>query len=121
MSEWKEFEDSVRGFLSERWGIQLEERAVRLTATYEKKFDLVSQDQKYIGDVKHLKNIKTPAAKWSGIAECVWLLEKVTAEHKFLVFGKDKKVAARWLNKYGSLISDIKFYFFNGTTLEELN
>jgi len=121
MDEAKEFENTVRRFLSELWGLQLEERTVHLTATAKKKFDLVSQNQKYVGDAKYLKNIKTPAAKWSGIAEYVWLLEKVNTDHKFLVFGKDKEVAARWLNRYGSLISDIKFYFFDGTTLEKLN
>jgi len=115
------FEELARRYLSEKWKVELKVRQVRFTNTCAKKFDLVSEDFRYIGDAKYLKNIAVPAAKWSTIAEYVWLLEKTSAQHKFLVFGKDKEVAARWLERYGSLVRGVEFYFFDGIVLEGLN
>lgn len=119
--EAKDFEDLVRRHLSENWQVELQVRQVQLTNTCAKKFDLVSEDWEYIGDAKYMKNISVPAAKWSTIAEYVWLLEKTTAQHRFLVFGKDREVAVRWLERYGSLVHGIEFYFFDGAVLEDLN
>ena len=47
------------------------------------------------------------------IAEHVWLLEKTNAKRKFLVFGNDRRVPERWLEKYGNLVSDVSFYFLS--------
>ena len=54
-----------------------------------------------------------PPAKFSVIAEHIWLLENTKAEIKFLVFGNDKRVPTLWLKKYGELVSDIQFYFID--------
>lgn len=78
-----------------------------------KKFDLVSDDRNFIGNAKFYKSLDVPAAKWSTIAEYVWLLQFTTAKNKFLVFGRDRDVPKRWLNRYSSLVKDVKFYFFD--------
>ena len=96
----KLFEEKARRFLSKKWDVTLNERKVKIGKEYEKKFDCVSEDGKYVGDAKYLKNIQNPAAKWSVIAEFVWLLEKVEADHKFLVFGRHKEVSLKWLKKH---------------------
>jgi hypothetical protein len=121
LQEASDFESKVREFLSKKWSVGLRARSVKLSAVLEKKFDLVSEDCSYVGDAKYYKNIPVPAAKWSTIAEYVWMLEKVNAKNRFMVFGKDKEVAVRWIRKYGSIVNGIKFYFFDGTMLEELN
>lgn len=121
LREAKGFEEKARQFLSKKWNVTLNKRKVEIGKEYEKRFDCVSEEGKYVGDAKYLKNIKNPAAKWSGIAEYVWLLEQVKAEHKFLVFGKDKEVPERWLQKHKSLLKNVKFYFLNGQKIENLN
>jgi len=108
--ERKVFEKEVKEFLSKLWNKDFEERTIQIK-DMSKKFDLVSEDKKFIGDAKYYKNIKVPAGKWSTIAEYVWLLEKTDAVKKFLVFGNDIAVPARWLKRFGSL-TDVEFYFF---------
>ena len=114
------FEDETRKYLSSKFKTNFEEKEIIVGKT-KKKFDLVSEDNQWVGDVKYYKNIQTPSAKFSTIAEYVWLLEKVKAKNKFIVFGKDKEVPERWLSRYGSLVKDVKFYYFDGKNLVELN
>jgi hypothetical protein len=89
-----------------------------------KLFDFVSADRTIVGDAKyyslgHEKRI--PPAKFSAIAEGVWLLEKIQAKKKFLIFGNDRRVPERWLQRFGNLIKDITFYFLEGSTIQQLN
>jgi hypothetical protein len=51
--------------------------------------------------------------KFSVIAEHVWLLEKTSAEKRFLVFGNDKRVPIEWLQRYGPLVHSVEFYFLD--------
>jgi hypothetical protein len=79
-----------------------------------KRFDLVSNDRSIVGDAKYftlVNGIGLPPAKFSIIAEYVWLLEKVPARTRFLIFGNDRRVPERWLATYGSMVSGIAFYF----------
>ena len=119
LKESKKFEQDVKIFLLKKWKINLEERKIKI-GNVTKKFDLVSDDYNLIGDVKYYKNISVPAAKWSTIAEYVWLLEKTSAKKKFLVFGKDIQVPERWLKRFGEL-TKVEFYFFDGKKLSVLN
>lgn len=119
MLESAKFEEKVRQFFIKEFNVGFASQKVNIKGV-EKSFDLVSNNGVYIGDVKYYKNIKTPAAKWSTIAEYVWLLEKTEAEHKFIVFGQDKEVPMRWLSRFGSL-TNIQFYFFCENKLEKLN
>ena len=119
MLESTKFENEVRQFCINKFNVGFEPKKIKIREV-EKSFDLVSSDGNHIGDVKYYKNIKTPAAKWSVIAEYVWLLEKTKAKHKFIVFGQDREVPIRWLKRFGCL-TDIKFYFFANKKLENLN
>lgn len=86
-----------------------------------KKFDMVSDDGKYIGDAKFftmVKGKKLPPAKFSVIAEHVWLLENTEAEHKFLVFGNDRRVPEEWLKRYGNLVKSVKFFFLKHENMQ---
>ena len=90
-----------------------------------KQFDFVSPDRTAVGDAKYytlVRGTSLPPAKFSVIAEHVWLLEKTDAPHKFLVFGNDQRVPEKWLERYGSLVEDVQFYFLTEQgELERLN
>ena len=91
----------------------------------EKKFDFVSEDESIVGDAKYycmVNGQSIPPAKFSTIAEHVWLLENTKAKVKFLVFGNDRRVPEKWLEKYGNLVKSVDFYFLDVEegTLEEL-
>ena len=111
--DWKAFEENARRYFSELWGVDLRPRSVVIEGTVSWKFDLVSSDFRYVGDVKWLKNIKVPAAKWQAIAEYVWLLQKVPADKTFMVFGKDADVAERYLKRVRPLTAPVEFYFLD--------
>lgn len=79
-----------------------------------KLFDMVSDDYRIVGDAKYLSMVRgerIPPAKFSVIAEHIWMLEKVDAKTSFLVFGNDKRVPDIWLKKYGEFVKSVKFYF----------
>jgi hypothetical protein len=83
-------------------------------ANVPKIFDLVSADERIVGDAKFLTLVRgerMPPAKFSVIAEHVWLLERTAAEHKFLVFGNDRRVPELWLKRYGRLIDGTEFFY----------
>ncbi len=42
------------------------------------------------------------------------MLEHVRAEHRFLVFGNERRVPRAWLKDYGHLIERIEFFFVDG-------
>lgn len=108
-----DFEKYARKCLSDYFGVELKSGQCRGVP---KLFDFVSDDGKIVGDAKYFTLVKgraLPPAKFSVIAEHVWLLEKTNVEKKFLVFGNDKRVPIRWLEKYGDLFSNIDFYFID--------
>lgn len=113
--DWKAFEDYARRYFSDLWGVDLAERAVEVGGAVPWKFDLVSSDGQYVGDVKWLKNIPVPAAKFQAISECIWLLQKVDAGKVFMVFGQDAAVAERYLARVRPLTAPVEFYFLDGT------
>jgi len=90
-----------------------------------KKFDLVSSDGTIVGDAKYFDMVRgenTPPAKFSIIAEHVWLLEKTGARVRFLVFGNNRLVPAGWLKKYGHLVQSVSFLFlYENGVLEVLS
>lgn len=75
---------------------------------------MVSPDGNIVGDAKYytlVRGKRLPPAKFSIIAEHVWLLEKTGAPTTFLVFGNERDVPMLWLERYGSLVSGVAFYF----------
>jgi len=81
-----------------------------------KRFDLVSPDGAIVGDAKYytlVRGVNLPPAKFSIIAEHVWLLEKTQADRRFLVFGNDAHVPRLWLERYGHLAAGVTFFFLH--------
>jgi hypothetical protein len=90
-----------------------------------KEWDMVSPDGDVVGDAKYFALVqrqRLPPAKFSVIAEHVWLLEKTGAPTTFLVFGNDRQVPELWLQRYGNLVSGVAFYFLGDDGMpEQLN
>lgn len=106
-----EFESLARSVMSKHFGVALESGEI---PGVPKEFDIVSRDLTIVGDAKYytlVRGKRLPPAKFSVIAEHVWLLENTHAEHRFLVFGNQRAVPEVWLEKYGNLIAGIDFYF----------
>jgi hypothetical protein len=81
-----------------------------------KRFDFVSADMRIVGDAKYFTRVGgvgSPPAKFSIIGEHVWLLQKTEAPTTFLVFGNDRQVPMRWLERYAELASTVTFYFLS--------
>jgi hypothetical protein len=116
------FEQLARKIMEQRFRRSL---APKRMLDVPKTFDLVSEDDRIVGDAKYLTLVRgerLPPAKFSVIAEYVWLLEKTSADTKFLVFGNDRRVPAKWLKQYGHLASDVLFYFLTDDgKLEDLS
>lgn len=88
-----------------------------------KQFDCMSQDGSILGDAKYYSMVNgesIPPAKFSTIAEHVWLLEKASARKRFLVFGNDRRVPEEWLDRYGHLVESVDFYFLEENGEPEL-
>jgi hypothetical protein len=105
------FEDLARSAMGKHFGVPLEPGQV---SGVPKEFDLVSPDGSIVGDAKYftlVRGQRLPPAKFSVIAEHVWLLEKTGAPTTFLVFGNDRQVPSLWLERYGHLVGDVAFYF----------
>ncbi|HET9149493.1 MAG TPA: hypothetical protein VFO61_03345 [Alphaproteobacteria bacterium] len=108
-----EFEKLAQAAMSKLYGLQFTPRRVDGVP---KIFDLVSRDGSIVGDAKFytlVQGERLPPAKFSVIAEHVWLLEKTGADTKFLVFGNDRRVPEQWLKRYGSLAGGVSFYFLD--------
>jgi hypothetical protein len=74
----------------------------------------VSGDGRIVGDAKYytlVRGVALPPAKFSVIAEHVWLSERTGAPIRFLVFGNDRKVPLWRLGRYGHLAGEVAFYF----------
>ena len=108
---WREFEVLAQEQMSTRFGVPLRPKA---PDDFPKKFDSVSDDESIVGDAKYLTMVRGehhPPAKLMEITGHVWLLEKVEAKRRFLVFGNQIEVAKLWLRKYGRLPTTVEFYF----------
>lgn len=108
------FEQLCRQVMSEELGAVFSAGKVQ---GVHKQFDLVSDDGQIVGDAKYYTAVRgtgLPPAKFSTIAEYVWLLEKTRAIKQFLVFGNDRRVPEWWLDRYGNL-TDVQFYYVSDT------
>ncbi len=117
-----EFENLARRVLSDHFSTGLSRDQIRGVS---KTFDFVSADGRLVGDAKYftlVRGVSLPPAKFSVIAEHVWLLEKTGAAKTFLVFGNERMVPTQWLKRYGNLVSKVEFYFLtNSGELETLS
>ena len=88
----------------------------RKKENWPKLFDLVSNDFSIVGDAKYLSMVRgkyLPPAKLSVISDHVWMLEKIDARKKFLVFGNDKRVPEEWLKRYGQYVDSVTLYYLS--------
>jgi hypothetical protein len=88
------------------------------------RFEFVSPDQRIVGGAKYytlVGGVGLPPAKFSIIAEYVWLLERTNAAVQFLVFGHDRSVPVQWLKRYGHLAPHVEFFYLtDAAELEHL-
>jgi len=116
------FEAAARTSMSEHFKTALVAGSVN---NVPKVFDFVSADGSIVGDAKFytlVGGVGTPPAKNATIAEHVWLLEKTGAAKTFLVFGNDRRVPEKWLQRYGALVRDVAFYYLaTDGKLERIN
>lgn len=106
------FEARARAAMEQRYATTLKPA---LVPGVPKRFDFVSPDCSVVGDAKFytlVKGVGLPPAKYSTIAEYVWLLEKTAAMHKFLVFGNERRVPDGWLKRFGEL-TEVDFLFID--------
>lgn len=112
------FEAYARGYFSRFWRAEFQTSIVEIGGSVPKNFDFVSADGQIVGDAKWYSmraSGSVPQAKLSVIAECVWLLQPVQAERRFLVFGNDHSVAELFLHRYRSWTSPVEFYFLDSS------
>lgn len=110
---WRQFEDLARKIMSQYFGAVLVEKNPK---GFPKRFDMVSADESIVGDSKFLtlvKGTRYPPAKIMEITGHVWLLEKLNAKTRFLVFGNQRNVPEKWLQKYGAYKQNVDFYFMD--------
>ncbi|MFX1476075.1 MAG: hypothetical protein ACFFCO_11450 [Promethearchaeota archaeon] len=110
----RQFETKARELLSQYFKSKLRPG---MFPGISKLFDYVSQDKDIVGEAKYLSlgKARIQPAKFASISEAVWLLEKIRARHKFLIFGSTKVIPLKWLQRYGSLLKNISFYFWDET------
>ena len=112
----KDFAERAREVMNEFYGRAL--KAQKIGGT--KIWDFVSPDGMVVGDARWFTG-SVPAAR-AFISEAVWLLEKVGAVQKFVVFGGEADVPRQWLDLWATLCpEDIAlFYLDNKGELHEL-
>ena len=115
------FQAHARRVLSARWGTALEARAVGLTGGTTHSLGLVSGNGRIVGDVLWLDGLPSAQAKWSVVAESVWLLGHVVrADRRLLVVGHDWDVLSRWLASYRPLLEGVEIWYLDGDRLERM-
>ena len=109
------FEELARPVLAKHYAVLLPPGSV---SGVRKRFDFVSPDYQVVGDVMYFPRVGglgLPSAKLSIVGEHLWLLEKTRAPTRFLVFGNDRELPLRWLERYGNLTSTATFFFLSGS------
>lgn len=115
------FEAHARRVLSARWGTALQGRAVGLTGGTSHSLALVSGNGRIVGDVLWLGDLPSAEAKWSVVAENVWLIGHVVrADRRLLVAGHDWDLLSRWLASYRPLLDRVEMWYLDGERLERM-
>jgi hypothetical protein len=107
----QQFELLATRAMSRNFGMPLQKGRV---SGVPKEFDLVSADRSIVGEAKYFTMVggeRLPPAKFSVIAEHVWLLQHASAARRFLVFGNDARVPQEWLKRYGNLAQGVESCF----------
>lgn len=112
----KDFSERAREVMNEFYGRGLKPRKIGGT----KIWDYVSPDGMVVGDARWFGQ-SVPAAR-AFISEAIWLLEKVGAVQKFVVFGGESEVPRQWLELWATLCPEdvALFYLDSKGELHEL-
>jgi hypothetical protein len=110
---WQDFEELGRGRMAEHYGVpRLTKRPVVSASGVVVRFDGVADDESVVGDFKNLST--ADSGKRAGVSECIWLLQDVPkAEHRFIVFGVNRRLADAWLNRFRARATGIEFFFLS--------
>ena len=109
--DWKQFQEFASIEMGKHYGVHFAEKNPK---GFPKRFDMVSPDERIVGDAKYLTLVHgtgLPPAKFMEIAGHMWLLEHVAAERRFLVFGNQREVPLLWIRKYGALVHGVELFF----------
>jgi len=117
----REFVELARERMSQHYNERLEPGWV---GEVHKRFHFVAPYGRIVGHAIYYTRVgaaRWPPAKAAAIGEHVWLLEKTGAPETFLVFGHDRQAPTMWLERYGNLVSHVRFFFLTDDgELEEL-
>jgi len=104
----KDFSERAREVMNEFFGRPLKPRKIGGT----KIWDYVSPDGMVVGDARWFGN-SVPAAR-AFVSEAIWLLEKVGAVQKFIVFGGEADVPRQWLELWATLCpEDVALFYLD--------
>lgn len=115
------FQAHASQVLSARWGTALQRRVVGLPGNMAHSLALVSGNGRIVGDVVWLDGLPSAEAKWSVVAENVWLIGHVIrADRRLLVFGHDWDALSRWLANFRPLLDGVEMWYLDGDRLERM-
>jgi hypothetical protein len=104
---------SARPILERHLGVRL---STGFAGGTHRRFDFLSPDGPIVGDAWYHEatdDLALPRVDFAAISECAWLLEKVDAKTRFLVFGGNRLVPEVWLQRYSRLELPLAFYFLS--------
>jgi hypothetical protein len=96
-----------------------------------KTWDYVSPDESIVADAKFFSYMGVASGRKSIISEHVWLLEKIPARSKFILFDRNGSSPEEWLRRWRSLLAaniaflqlegdKVRFLLVAGTKLEDM-
>jgi hypothetical protein len=113
----EEFQARGKKQLEVFFKIELSEKLILPT----KRWDYVSADESIVGDAKLLSYEGSASAEKSIISEHVWLLEKIPARVKFILFGGNSNTPVDWLRRWRQLLPEnILFLYLEGDKVTPL-
>jgi len=117
MRSGEEFQERGRKQLEVFFKTKLSEKNIPPT----KEWDYVSADESIVGDAKWFSYEGPASAEKSVISEHVWLLEKIPAPVKFILFGGNSDTPVDWLRRWRQLLPEsILFLYLDGEKLTPL-
>lgn len=114
----KKFEEIARNAIQKKLGCKLNNGKLNITGK-DKNFDLVNENKRIVGDVKHYSMTKggnIPSAKFSTLNEYAWLMQRLERStnlkwKKIFVIGADKPLVKKYIKTYGKWLDDIEVYY----------
>lgn len=120
MSEHAIFEQRARDALAKHLQVELREGKITINGKA-KSFDIVNQDERIVGDVKHYRTTSggnVPVAKRSTLNEYCWLMQLVEKYdsnkwRKLFVVGEDRGMLLKYVADFDRWLDDIEIYYFS--------